>query len=299
MRWKFNFFRARPKYFLLKNTIGHQEIELCYIQYPPSIEFLWICRDPLMILTKFALFWNISHEVDVPRQGQIKISQLDNKTSLDLAISRIRTWGASSTTFFLELGEKYFSVVFELQKQSCQYLCVIDRLMSIMLYIRQSVSSWRGETWNDSQGWEILKMKKNKSKQIKQNPNDLRLMVRETTSTRRPPGSSSSGSSRPPRAPQDAVEEEQYYDQDNAGVTFLKIDFLANFLLSIILWWIICCATSFIVRVNERGLGSTQYSQQFWAYTFYNMLCTMHYTKSPLCLMIGELNLFVFGDSIV
>ena len=49
-------FRARPKYFLLKNTIGHQEIELCYIQYPPSIEFLWICRDPLMILTKFALF---------------------------------------------------------------------------------------------------------------------------------------------------------------------------------------------------------------------------------------------------
>ena len=70
-----------------------------------------------MILTKFALFWNISHEVDVPRQGQIKISQLDNKTSLDLAISRIRTWGASSTTFFLELGEKYFSVVFELQQQ--------------------------------------------------------------------------------------------------------------------------------------------------------------------------------------
>ena len=84
--------------------------------------FLWLCRDPLMILTKFALPWNISQEVDVPRQGQIKISQLDNKTSLDLAISRIRTWGASSTTFFLELGEKYFSVVFELQKQSCQYL---------------------------------------------------------------------------------------------------------------------------------------------------------------------------------
>ena len=146
------FFRARPKYFLLKHTIGHQETELCYIQYPPRIEFLWICRDPLMILTKFALSWNISHEVDVPRQGQIKISQLDNKTSLDLAISRIRTWGASSTTFFLELGEKYFSVV--------NIFCVIDRLMGIMLDIRQSVSSWRGETWNDSQGWEILKMKK-------------------------------------------------------------------------------------------------------------------------------------------
>ena len=228
-------------------------------------------------------FWHISHEVDVPRQGQIKISQLDNKTSLDLAISRIRTWGASSTTFFLELGEKYFNVVFELQQQNCQYLCcVTDRLMSIMLDIRQSVSSWRGETWNDSQGWKILKMKKNKSKQIKQNPNDLRLMVRETTSTRRPPGSSSSGSSRPARAPQDAVEEEQYYDQDNAGVTFLKIDFLANFLLSIILWWIICCATSFIVRVKERGLGSTQYSQQFWAYTIYYMPYTIHSTQSPL-----------------
>jgi len=39
-------------------------------------------------------------------KGQIKISQLDNKTSLDLAISRIRTWGASSTTFFLELGSR-------------------------------------------------------------------------------------------------------------------------------------------------------------------------------------------------
>ena len=39
-----------------------------------------------------------------PHQGQIKISQLDNKTSLDLAISRIRTWGASASTFFLELG---------------------------------------------------------------------------------------------------------------------------------------------------------------------------------------------------
>ena len=137
-----------------------------------------------------------------------------------------------------------------------------------------------------------------KSKQIKQNPNDLRLMVRETTSTRRPPGSSSSGSSRPPRAPQDAVEEEQYYDQDNAGVTFLKIDFLANFLLSIILWWIICCATSFIVRVKERGLGSTQYSQQFWAYTIYYMLLyAIYYTLYLIPFMIGELNLFVFGDS--
>ena len=99
-------------------------------------------------------------------------------------------------------------------------------------------------------------------------------MVRETTSTRRPPGSSSSGSSRPPRAPQDAVEEEQYYDQDNAGVTFLKIDVLANFLLSIIRWRIICFAVSFVVRVKERGLGSTQYSQQFWAYTIYYMLHT-------------------------
>ena len=72
-------------------------------------------------------------------------------------------------------------------------------------------------------------MKKNKSKQIKQNPNDLRLMVRETTSTRRPPGSSSSGSSRPPRAPQDAVEEEQYYDQDNAGVREPIKNVLAEF----------------------------------------------------------------------
>ena len=34
----------------------------------------------------------------------MKISQMDNKTSLDLAISRIRTWGASNSTFFLELG---------------------------------------------------------------------------------------------------------------------------------------------------------------------------------------------------
>jgi len=101
-------------------------------------------------------------------KGQIKISQLDNKTSLDLAISRIRTWGASSTTFFLELGSR----------------------------------SPAGE---------------GRLEMTHKNPNDLRLMVRETTSTRRPPGSSSSGSSRPPRAPQDAVEEEQYYDQDNAG----------------------------------------------------------------------------------
>ena len=141
---------------------------------------------------------------------------------------------------------------------------------------------------------------KNKSKRIKQNPNDLRLMVRETTSTRRPPGSSSSGSSRPPRAPQDAVEEEQYYDQDNAGVTFLKIDVLANFLLSIIRWRIICFAVSFVVRVKERGLGSTQYSQQFWAYTIYYMLHTsILYTMSlyPILFMIAELNLFVSGDS--
>ena len=35
----------------------------------------------------------------------IKISQLDNKTSLDLNISVIRSWGASYTIFFLELGE--------------------------------------------------------------------------------------------------------------------------------------------------------------------------------------------------
>merc|ERR1712156_774514 len=93
-------------------------------------------------------------------KGQIKISQLDNKTSLDLAISRIRTWGASSTTFFLELGSR----------------------------------SPAGE---------------GRLEMTHKNPNDLRLMVRETTSTRRPPGSSSSGSSRPPRAPQDAVEVEQ------------------------------------------------------------------------------------------
>jgi len=39
-------------------------------------------------------------------KGQIKISQQDNKTSLDVAISRVRTWGASSTTFFLELGSR-------------------------------------------------------------------------------------------------------------------------------------------------------------------------------------------------
>merc|ERR1712179_691591 len=39
-------------------------------------------------------------------KGQIKISQQDNKTSLDVAISRVRTWGASSSTFFLELGSR-------------------------------------------------------------------------------------------------------------------------------------------------------------------------------------------------
>ena len=180
-----------------------------------------------MILTKFALFWNISHEVDVPRQGQIKISQLDNKTSLDLAISRIRTWGASSTTFFLELGEKYFSVVFELQQQYLLCDRSIDehnaRYQAVGLQLARGDLKWLTRLENPEN-------EEKKSKQIKQNPNDLRLMVRETTSTRRPPGSGSSGSSRPPRAPQDAVEEEQYYDQDNAGVTFLKIDFLANFL---------------------------------------------------------------------
>ena len=44
------FFRARPKYFLLKNTIGHQETELCYIQYPTFVDlpgsvddFIQIC----------------------------------------------------------------------------------------------------------------------------------------------------------------------------------------------------------------------------------------------------------------
>merc|ERR1712179_322878 len=39
-------------------------------------------------------------------KGQIKISQQDNKTSLDVAISGVRTWGASSSTFFLELGSR-------------------------------------------------------------------------------------------------------------------------------------------------------------------------------------------------
>merc|ERR1712226_1031795 len=100
-------------------------------------------------------------------KGQIKISQLDNKTSLDLAISRIRTWGASSTTFFLELGSR----------------------------------SPAGE---------------GRLEMTHKNPNDLRLMVRETTSTRRQPGAgggSGGGSSRPPRQPMDAVEE-QYYDSE-------------------------------------------------------------------------------------
>merc|ERR1711953_1566352 len=103
-------------------------------------------------------------------KGQIKISQLDNKTSLDLAISRIRTWGASSTTFFLELGSR----------------------------------SPAGE---------------GRLEMTHKNPNDLRLMVRETTSTRRQPGAgggSGGGSSRPPRQPMDAVEE-QYYDSEIPG----------------------------------------------------------------------------------
>merc|ERR1712203_1270174 len=91
-------------------------------------------------------------------KGQIKISQLDNKTSLDLAISRIRTWGASSTTFFLELGSR----------------------------------SPAGE---------------GRLEMTHKNPNALRLMVRETTSTRRQPGASSGGgASKAPRPNADAVE---------------------------------------------------------------------------------------------
>ena len=39
-------------------------------------------------------------------KGHIKISQLDNKTSLDLSVSRIRNWGATSTSFFLDLGSR-------------------------------------------------------------------------------------------------------------------------------------------------------------------------------------------------
>merc|ERR1712126_319114 len=100
-------------------------------------------------------------------KGQIKISQLDNKTSLDLAISRIRTWGASSTTFFLELGSR----------------------------------SPAGE---------------GRLEMTHKNPNDLRLMVRETTSTRRQPGASSGGASKAPRRTDYAVEE-QYYDSEIPG----------------------------------------------------------------------------------
>ena len=102
-------------------------------------------------------------------------------------------------------------------------------------------------------------------------------MVRETTSTRRPPGSSSSGSSRPPRAPQDAVEEEQYYDQDNAGVTFLKIDILANFLLSnnLLCYFLYC-------ESERKGAGVDLIFPTIF---------------EPIPFMIGELNLFVFGDS--
>merc|ERR1712133_26817 len=101
-------------------------------------------------------------------KGQIKISQLDNKTSLDLAISRIRTWGASSTTFFLELGSR----------------------------------SPAGE---------------GRLEMTHKNPNDLRLMVRETTSTRRQPGAGSgAGASKAPRRSENAVEE-QYYDSEIPG----------------------------------------------------------------------------------
>ena len=39
-------------------------------------------------------------------KGHIKIAQLDNKTSLDLSVSRIRNWGATSTSFFLDLGSR-------------------------------------------------------------------------------------------------------------------------------------------------------------------------------------------------
>ena len=80
-------------------------------------------------------------------------------------------------------------------------------------------------------------------------------MVRETTSTRRPPGSSSSGSSRPPRAPQDAVEEEQYYDQDNAGVTFFenrylgKLSFVDNSMVNNLLCYFLYCES------ERKGAG--------------------------------------------
>jgi len=39
-------------------------------------------------------------------KGHIKIAQLDNKTSLDLSVSRIRNWGATSKSFFLDLGSR-------------------------------------------------------------------------------------------------------------------------------------------------------------------------------------------------
>ena len=53
-----------------------------------------------------------------------------------------------------------------------------------------------------------------------QNPNDLRLMVRETTSTRRQPGAGgggAGGASKAPRPSENAVEE-QYYDSEIPGV---------------------------------------------------------------------------------
>jgi len=39
-------------------------------------------------------------------KGNIKISQLDNKTSFNLSVSRIRNWGATRDMFFLELGTR-------------------------------------------------------------------------------------------------------------------------------------------------------------------------------------------------
>jgi len=93
-------------------------------------------------------------------KGQIKISQLDNKTSLDLAISRIRTWGASASTFFLELGTR----------------------------------SPAGE---------------GRLEMVHKDPNKLRLLVRETTSTRRP--DQRPGPGRGPPGPQ-PEETETYYD---------------------------------------------------------------------------------------
>jgi len=90
-------------------------------------------------------------------KGQIKISQQDNKTSLDVAISRVRTWGASSSTFFLELGSR----------------------------------SPAGE---------------GRLEMTHKDPNQLRLLVRQTTKTRKPgktgPGFSSNESS--------AVSESEY-----------------------------------------------------------------------------------------